>query len=335
MPEIVIERPTLNRAERFRRSVGAALTDGMFESITRATRYLPIAHPRVHGVEVIRDVPYREGGHAHHLADLWRPRERQGPLPVVLYIHGGRFARLSKDTHWIFNLVFARRGYLVMSVNYRLAPQHRFPAAIEDVCDAWRWLHLNAAQYGGDPDRMIVAGESAGGNLATALTLAACYRRPEAFARAVFDSAPVPRAVMPACGMLQVSNPERFPVKSAYLIDRLHEVSEDYLHGVRVDAERGLDLADPLVALERGEPPHRPLPPFFAPCGTWDILIDDTRRLEAALSRLSVRCDARYYPRGFHAFHGFVFTPTARQCWRDAFGFLTTALESRPSSSSL
>ncbi len=323
----------MNRAERLRRSLGAALTDGMFEGIARGCRYIPLAHPRVHGVEVIRDVPYRDGGSAYHLADVWRPKERSGPLPVVLYVHGGRFARLSKDTHWIFNLVFARRGYLVMSINYRLAPQHRFPAAIEDVCEAWRWLHRNAAQFGGDPDRMIVAGESAGANLSTALTVAACYRRPESFARAVFEEAPVPKAVMPACGILQVSNPERFGVTNPYLMDRLHEVAEDYLHGVRVEAERGLDLADPVVALERAETPERPLPPFFAPVGTWDVLIDDTRRLATALSRLGARCEARYYPRGFHAFHGFVFTPSARQCWREAFGFLNEAL--RPGASAL
>jgi len=328
--EILIERPTLNRAERLRRSIGAALTDGMFEGLTRTTRFLPIAHPRIHGVEVIRDVPYGASGEHWHLCDIWRPMERSGPRPVVMYVHGGRFARLSKDTHWIFNLIFARRGYVVMSINYRLAPKHRFPAAVEDVCLAWRWLHQNAAQYGGDRDRMIVAGESAGANLSTALTLAACYRRPEPFARAVFDETPVPRAVMPACGMLQVSNPERFAVRSAFMMDRLHEVAEDYLHGVRVDAERGLDLADPVVALERAEAPERPLPAFFAPCGTWDVLIDDTRRLKAALERLKVRCEARYYPRGFHAFHGFVFTPSARQCWREAFGFLREELGPRP-----
>ncbi|MBK7864034.1 MAG: alpha/beta hydrolase [Archangiaceae bacterium] len=330
MPEIVFETPTLNRYQRLRRTVGAAITDGLFAALTQSTRYLPIAHPRLHGVEVLRDVPYREHDHRAHRADLWLPKAKSQALrPVVLYIHGGRFAKLSKETHWVFNLLFARRGYLVMSINYRLAPRHRYPAAIEDVCEAWRWLHQNAARYGGDPEQMIVAGESAGGNLATALTVATCYRRPEPFARRVFDETPVPRAVMPACGILQVSNPERFKVKLGYLQDRLHEVAEDYLSGVRFDAERGLDLADPLVALERGEQPDRPLPPFFAPCGTWDVLIDDHRRLAAALGRLGVRCDARYYPRGFHAFHGFIFTPTARRCWRDAFAFLTETVPPR------
>lgn len=326
MTAVRIERPLVKGPAALRRRLGAAVTDGFFEGATLAFKHLPIAAPAFHGLEVLRDVPYTTSGHAHHHADIWRPLERKGPLPVCLYIHGGRFARMSKDTHWLFNLVFARRGYLVISINYRLAPQHRFPAAVEDVCEAWKWVLANAQAYGGDPSRIVVAGESAGGNLATALALTTCYRRPEPFARAVFDLGAVPKAVMPACAILQVSNPERLQPLGTYLTDRYNEVAEDYLHGITVDAEHGLDLADPVVMLERGLPPERALPPFFAPVGTWDPLIDDTRRLAAALARLNVRCDARYYARGVHAFHGFVFTPQARQCWRDAFAFFTEAL---------
>jgi acetyl esterase len=324
--DVLIQRPLVHGPAALRRKLGAVVTDSFFEGATLAFKHLPIATPDFHGLEVLRDVPYKDSAHAHHRADIWRPRERTGPLPVCLYIHGGRFARMSKDTHWLFNLVFARRGYLVVSINYRLAPQHRFPAAVEDVCDAWRWGLANAEFYGGDPSRIVVAGESAGGNLATALAIATCYRRPEPFAQKVFDSGAVPKAVMPACAMLQVSNPERLNLKSVYMRDRFHEVAEDYLHGITVDAEHGLDLADPVVMLERGVQPDRPLPPFFAPVGTWDPLIDDTRRLAAALQRLKMPCDARFYPRGVHAFHGFVFTPQARRCWRDTFAFLEDAL---------
>jgi acetyl esterase len=70
--------------------------------------------------------------------------------------------------------------------------------------------------------------------------------------------------------------------------------------------------------------PHfdRPLPPFFAPVGTRDPLLDDTRRLEKALAALDVPCEARYYPGGIHAFHALVWDPAARRCWRDALAFL-------------
>jgi acetyl esterase len=67
---------------------------------------------------------------------------------------------------------------------------------------------------------------------------------------------------------------------------------------------------------------ERPLPPFFAPVGTKDPLLDDTRRLEKALASLGVPCEARYYPGGYHAFHALVWDPSARRCWRDALAFL-------------
>ena len=67
---------------------------------------------------------------------------------------------------------------------------------------------------------------------------------------------------------------------------------------------------------------ERPLPPFFAPVGTRDPLLDDTRRLEKALGALGVPCEARYYPGGIHAFHAMVWDPAARRCWRDALAFL-------------
>jgi acetyl esterase len=66
----------------------------------------------------------------------------------------------------------------------------------------------------------------------------------------------------------------------------------------------------------------RPLPAFFAPVGTRDPLLDDTRRLEKALGMLNVPCEARYYPGGIHAFHALVWDPAARRCWRDALAFL-------------
>jgi acetyl esterase len=307
--------------------MGAAMADGFFRGVSGSTRLLPVSRPWFHGVEVERNLAYFESGRIEHTLDIYRPRDRpSGPLPVVLYIHGGGFRVLSKDTHWVFGLAFARRGYLVVSINYRLAPEHRFPAAVEDTCSAWIWLLKNVEKLGGDPSKIFVAGESAGANLSVGLTLATTYRRPEKFARAVFEAGVVPRAVVPACGLFQVSNPERFGLRpNSFLWDRLAEITDAYLHGAQLDHEFALDLADPLVALERGEAPHRRLPPFFLPCGSWDILKHDSTRLAAALVRLGARAEARIYPRGPHAFHAFVFTPTALQCWRDTFDFLTTA----------
>jgi acetyl esterase len=244
-------------------------------------------------------------------------------------VHGGGFSILSKYTHWVMGIALARARFVVFSVNYRLAPKHRYPAAIEDVCDAYRWVVENAHRHGADASRLVLAGESAGANLVTALAVAACFEREEPHARSVFETEVVPRAVMPACGMLQVTDPERFLRRKPHLprlvADRIEEVTHSYLgRGHHGTGAPQLDLADPLVFLEKGTPAARRIPPFFVPCGTADPVLDDSRRLAAVLRRREVLVDDRYYEGEPHAFHAFVFRERAKQCWTDTYRFLDT-----------
>jgi len=311
-----------HRLARIRDQLAHGVSSAFFHGLSRAGLMHPASDPRRHQVEVLRDLRYQAGSDDDHVLDVYRPTRRPGPHPVVLYVHGGAFRILSKDTHWLMGLAFARHGYLVVNISYRLAPRHPFPAAIEDTCRAWSWTLANVAALGGDPTRIAVAGESAGGNLITALTLAACQRRGEPYARAVYDAGVVPRAALPFCAILEVSRPERFgrrPMPS-WVHGMLRATSTSYLQ----DAPRGAhrDLADPLVVFERGRQLDRPLPPFFAPVGTRDPLLDDTRRLQKALTAMGVPCEARYYPGGIHAFHALVWQPLAQHCWRDALAFL-------------
>ena len=100
--------------------------------------------------------------------------EADGPYPILLYFHGGGWVVGSLDTHdTICAALTNRADCLTVSVDYRLAPEHPFPAALEDAYAAVKW----AAEYGdrlnADPDRLAVAGDSAGGNLAAAVTLLA------------------------------------------------------------------------------------------------------------------------------------------------------------------
>lgn len=90
------------------------------------------------------------------------------PRPVIVYFHGGGWVLCNLDTHDAVCRAIARRsGATLVSVDYRLAPQHPFPAAVEDAYAATQWVAENAGRLGADPRRMIVAGDSAGGNLAT------------------------------------------------------------------------------------------------------------------------------------------------------------------------
>jgi acetyl esterase len=98
--------------------------------------------------------------------------EGAGPFPVVVYFHGGGFVICDLDTHdGLCRALCKASGCVVASVDYRLAPEHPFPAAVDDAEAATRWALAHAPEIGGDPARVVVAGDSAGGSLATAACL--------------------------------------------------------------------------------------------------------------------------------------------------------------------
>ncbi|CAM5382219.1 hypothetical protein SALBM135S_06958 [Streptomyces alboniger] len=139
---------------------------------------LPPRDPRGSGVRELRGVPYAEVAGARPLElDLWLPAA--GPAPLVLFVHGGAWRRGRRDDmgprtrQWAPG-PFARiaaAGLAVACVDYRLSGEALFPAQLDDVRAALRWLTLRAAELGVDTGRTVVWGESAGGHLASHLAL--------------------------------------------------------------------------------------------------------------------------------------------------------------------
>ena len=129
-------------------------------------------HLRQHDVEVLRNVPYTEGGRRAHL-DIYRPRDRDlSGAPVLIQIHGGGWTIGNKDQQGLLLMNrMAQQGWVCVSVNYRLAPKYKFPTQIVDVKRAIAWVHENIGQYGGDPSYVAVTGGSAGGHLAALAAL--------------------------------------------------------------------------------------------------------------------------------------------------------------------
>lgn len=301
---------------------GQALDVGL-RGVSRIATLHPRARPERYGVEITRDVSYGPHGRAN-LLDIYKPRTATGDAAPILYLHGGGFRILSKDTHWAMALSFAAKGHVVFSANYRLAPQDPFPGGPEDACRAALWVVAHAHEYGADPTRFIIAGESAGGNLSLVVAIARSWLRPEPWAREVYD-ANIPLAgLLPACGMLQVTEPTFRGTAPGFVLDRIRKINQDYVPAGLDATSR--ELIDVVAYLEHAPPPARPLPPLFAICGGGDPIRQDTERLSPAWQKLGGTAEHKLYGNGIHAFHAFVWTPLARAAWVDQHAFLDRLL---------
>lgn len=145
------------------------------EAAAERTPLLTLARPfalRDRAVEVIRDVSYTEGGRRARL-DIYRGRGAAGSgAPVLVQVHGGAWTIGSKEQQGLLLMNrLAAAGWVCVSVNYRLAPKHRWPTQIIDVKRALAWVHEHIGEYGGDPAFLAITGGSAGGHLAALAAL--------------------------------------------------------------------------------------------------------------------------------------------------------------------
>lgn len=115
--------------------------------------------------EVKRDIPYVEKGHERQVLDVHHPKDGNN-LPVVFWIHGGGWQAGDKKEVQEKPRAFTEKGFVFVAPNYRLLPDVEMGDIVKDVAKALRWTHDHAAEYGGDPERVIVAGHSAGAQLA-------------------------------------------------------------------------------------------------------------------------------------------------------------------------
>jgi acetyl esterase len=193
-------------------------------------------------------------------------------------------------------------------------------------------VHDNAARFGGDPTRLILAGESAGANLVTSLAVACATPRPEPWARALYDAGVSPRAVVAACGILHVSQASRLGAKPHLgpIVRRvLNVLPHAYVDLRKPWADGELDLLDPLRIFESNHQFTRPVPAFFLPVGTDDPLVDDTRRMARALERRGIAHEVRYYSGELHAFHFMFWRRASKRCWAETFRFIDRHLRVR------
>jgi len=228
------------------------------------------------------------GDHGIPIRIYWP--EVSGPLPLYLDIHGGGWWMGDGfPFHAVTSGFAAESKAIVVSVDYRLAPEHPFPAALDDCVAVLHWMHANAAELGGDPDRIAVGGASAGGNLAAALAL---RMRDEGGPKLAFQF-----LFVPATDLTETTDWSSYEeAGDAYLL-KVSQVGRIYDAYAPDPSERANPYVSPLLADDLSG-----LPPALVVTAHFDPLRDQgeayARRLEAA--GVPVRLHRE------HALHGLV-----------------------------
>ena len=140
-----------------------------------------------------------------HLLDLYRPKDKEGKLPVLLNIHGGAWVYGDKKVYAPYCMYLATQGFAVVNASYRLAPKHTFPAPLEDVGAMVEWVVDHAEEYGLDISNLFFVGDSAGAHLATAYT---AIQLNEAYAKSFpgikVDERFIPKGLLLNCGVFDI-----------------------------------------------------------------------------------------------------------------------------------
>ena len=220
-----------------------------------------------------RDIEYGNVNGRPLLLDLYRPKEQSEPLPGVLFIHGGGWSGGKRSDYKYYCVRFPQMGYVVATVSYRLVGEATFPACVEDVKCAVRWMRAHAEEYGIDPDRIAAIGGSAGGHLSMMLGYAADVPELEgAGGHAEYSSAV--QAVVNLYGPTDLT-PEEF---------HEHPTLVSFFGGKTFsEAEDQYRLASPLTHLKAGAPPTLVIhgtDDDVVPVAQADLLVERLKELE-------------------------------------------------------
>lgn len=236
-------------------------------------------------------------------------------LPVVVFFHGGGFVFCDIESHDGFCREMAKETRsIVVSVDYRLAPEHRAPAAAQDAHTTLAWVLEHAAEFGGDPRRVVTAGDSAGGNLATV----ACMMIKESGGREPAGQVLIYPMLDPSCAS---ESYEKYATGYVNTKAAMEWYWRQYLDGGPIP--RPEHHVAPLTASNLAG-----LPPAVVVTAGWDPLSSEGTSYVAALRRAGVPVLNRSYPELFHGFLTIAPLRAAQSArtllWRDLRSLITS-----------
>ena len=213
-------------------------------------------------------------------------RKADGLAPGLVFFHGGGWVIGNLETHDVVCRKLAHEGeMIVISVDYRLAPEHRFPAAVEDAVTATKWVAANAKGLGIDASRLVVGGDSAGGNLAAVVSLDARENGPRLAGQLL---------VYPATDFSR-NHPSHSEPETSILLT--HTVVTWFMNNYLGDADINDWRASPARARTLAD-----LPPAYVLTAGADPLRDEGDEYAARLKEAGVAVTYRHFPGQFHGF---------------------------------
>ena len=244
-----------------------------------------------------------------NLLDVYRPKAAEGKLPVILNIHGGGWVYGDKEVYQFYCMSLAQRGFAVVNFTYRLAPEVKFPAPLEDTNRVVEWMYENQERYGFNLNQVFAVGDSAGAHL---LGLYTCIMTDEAYAKNYAFRIPEEfrfRAIALNCGVYSFASPTMSAEEDYELRqDMLGEVTEEKLEKIEV-----------LPYINAG------FPPVFVMSALGDFCRKHVIELAAKLESLEIPMALHIYGTKetplYHVFHCNMREPLAHQCNDDECSF--------------
>jgi acetyl esterase len=242
---------------------------------------------------------------------LYRPESAGATKPpLLIYLHGGGWIRGDLDTHDdICRYLCHHAGVIVASVAYRLAPEAKFPAPVDDAYAALEWLAREAGKLGADAKRIAIGGDSAGGNIACAVTMLARDRKGPKIAFQLL--------IYPVTDLASDTESKRLYSKG-YLLNSMPFYIDSY---VKAEADKRNGLASPLRAADLAN-----LPPAFILTAGFDPLRDEGEAYAERLKQAGVKVRLKRYESMIHGFASITgFLPSAEAGLADSAAALREA----------
>lgn len=237
--------------------------------------------------------------------DVYRPKNAQGKIPVIVSVHGGGWVYGDKELYQFYGMTLAQRGFAVVNFTYRLAPEVKFPAPLEDTNNVISWMYENQEEYSLDMDHVFMVGDSAGGHLC-GLYSAICTN-PEYAVNYTFKvpNGFVPQAVALNCGAYN-------PLSEVGVLggEQDQEIMEDFLPEKGSAKERALvNVTDHVT---------EKFPPVYLMTCVGDFCRPQAPLLEAALKKNGVYYEFKTYGTEenplYHVFHLTIQEPEGQKC---------------------